>query len=207
MTAFSCRPNDRRAAFSGVATLVDAIDGGEHGRVPVVRAEVREHVVLEDLLAFAVGQERGREPGGRVELDLPARAARLEVEEDRQPVVEPFAADAPLVDERQRVALGVLGRGGVDDLGINDHLGLRSLLNAIDRLLDCGNRLRLEDAGEVVHGAVDLRLRKRWPGRWRVGRSAGVRGRSARQLATELHQRACDGDDRRGVQVALRAPD
>ena len=95
----------------GRGHLVDAVHGGEDRRVPVVCAQVREHVVLEDLLAFAVGQERGGETGRRVELDLSARTARLEVEEDREAVVEPLAADAPLVDQRLGLPLGLLGGG------------------------------------------------------------------------------------------------
>ncbi len=75
--------------------LVDAIHGGEDRPVPVVLAKEREHVVLEDLLAFAVGQERGGEPGRGVELDLPARPARLEVEEDGEAVVEAPAGRRP----------------------------------------------------------------------------------------------------------------
>ena len=163
---------------------------------------MREHVVLEDLLAFAVGQERGCEPRRRIELDLPARAAGLEVEEDREAVVEPLAADAPLVDERQGVALGLLGRGVVDDLRVDDDLGLGALLDAIDGLLDRSDRLGLEHAGEVVDGAVDLRFGERRSGRWRIGRGSRVRGGPARQLAAELHQWVGHRDQRRSIDVA-----
>ena len=158
----------------GRGHLVDAVHGGEDRRVPVVRAQVREHVVLEDPLAFAVGQERGGETGRRVELDLSARTARLEVEEDREAVVEPLAADAPLVDQRLGLPLGLLG-GGVADLCVDHDLGLRPLFDSIDGLLDGSDRLGLEHAGEVVDGAVDLRFGERWSRRWRIGGMEGCR--------------------------------
>ena len=202
MTALSWRPCSSRAAFSGVATSSMRSIAARIAAVPVVTAKEREHVVLEDLLAFAVGQERGRESWRGVELDLAARATRLEVEEDRESVVEALAADAPLVDERQRVALGLLGRGGVDDLRVDHHLGLRPLLDAIDGLLDRSDRLGLEDAGEVVDGPVDLRLRERRPGRWRIGGRARVRGGTAGQLALS----SISGRATATIVAALRSP-
>ena len=85
-------------------------------------------------LPLAVRQERGGEPGSRVELDLPAGAARLEVEEDRQAVIEALAADAPLVDQGERVASVSSVDLEVGDLRVDHDLGARALLDAIDRL-------------------------------------------------------------------------
>ena len=91
--------------------------------------------------------------------------ARVEVEEDDEAVVEALPADAPLVDQRLGVAVGLLGRDAVvDDLGVDDDLGAGPLLDRVDRRLGRGDRLRREDAGVVVDRPVDLRVGNGGPG-------------------------------------------
>ncbi len=65
-------------------------------------AQVRQHVVLEDRLAVLVGQVRRPVAGRRIQLDLAVALAVVEVEQDREAVIEALAADAVLVDERDR---------------------------------------------------------------------------------------------------------
>ena len=100
--ASSWRARSRVAACSGVAfasifaRAVSSAPSRSHC------AEQRQHVVLEDLLALPVAQERRLIARPREQLDLAvARVAAMEVVEDDQPVVEALAADAPLVHERR----------------------------------------------------------------------------------------------------------
>ena len=130
-------------------------------------AEERQHVVVEDGLAFGVGQERRLEAGRGVELDLAVFERRVDLEEDREAVVEPASTDAPLVDERPGVCLGLLGRDAVvDELRVDHDLGRRPCLDRIDGRLGVLDRGRREDAGRVVHGlALDRRRERRTGGR------------------------------------------
>ncbi len=94
------------------------------------------------------------------------------------------------------MALGLLGRGGrVDDLRVDHDFGLRPLLDAIDGLLDRRDRLGLEDAGEVVDGPADLRLRERRSGGcgWLVGRTERCRDREQARRGERGEQDSRDG--------------
>ena len=93
---------------------VDLRDCREQRAVEVAAAQERQHVVLVDRLALAVGEVRRGVPRSRVQLDLAvARVALVEVEQDHEPVVDALAADAPLVHEGTGVALGLVGRGAI----------------------------------------------------------------------------------------------
>ena len=114
-TALTWRAVWRRAAFSGVAAASIRSSAMPSAPSKSAFAQERQHVVLEDRLALGVGQERRLEAGRGVELDLPVLERRVDVEEDRQAVVEPAPADAPLVDQREGARLGLLGRHAVVD--------------------------------------------------------------------------------------------
>ena len=111
------------------------VDPGQRHQQRVVEALVaqqRQHLVLEDPLALLVRQVERPEAGRRVELDLPAHAPaglRVDVHEDRQAVVEALPAHAPLVDQRDRVRLGRLGRRARLHLRVDDDLGAGALLD------------------------------------------------------------------------------
>ena len=81
---------------------IDPAQRDRQRAVEVRIAQEREHVVLEDRLALAVGEEGRLEPGCRIELDLAVFEGRVDVEEDGKAVVEPGATDAPLVDQGDR---------------------------------------------------------------------------------------------------------
>ena len=84
-----------------------------------------------------------------------------------RPSSKPAPTDAPLVDERPRVCLGLLGRDAVvDELRVDHDLGCRPLLDGIDGRLGVRDRRRREDAGRVVDGlALDRRRERRTGGR------------------------------------------
>ena len=65
-------------------------------------AQVRQHLLLEDPLAVLVGQVGRAIPRRRVQLDLAVAQAVIQVEQDREPIIEALASDAVLVDERDR---------------------------------------------------------------------------------------------------------
>ena len=110
ITALIWRAPCRSAACSAVAAAIDPFERDHHGAIEVGVEQKRQHVVVEDRLTLAVREERGLEPGGRVELDLAVEQVRFEIEEDRQPVVEPGAPNAPLVDQGPRLGFGRLRR-------------------------------------------------------------------------------------------------
>ena len=135
--------------------------------------EVRDHVVIEDRLAFGVGQERRLETGRGVELHLAMLERWVDVEEDREPVVEAAPADAPLVDERASARLGLLGgHAEVGELGVDDDLRRGPRLDGIDRRLGFRDRRIGQDAGVVVDRLALHRIG--------VGRPSG-RGRDRQQ--------------------------
>ena len=94
-TALICRPVSSRAAFSGVAAASIRSSATRERPVEVGVPQVRHHVVVEDRLALAVGQERRLEAWSGVELHLAVLEGRVDVEEDRQAVVEARAARRP----------------------------------------------------------------------------------------------------------------
>jgi hypothetical protein len=69
--------------------------------------------------------------------DLAVLERGIEVEQDHEAVVDPGAADAPLVHERLGVGVGVVGRDVVATEGLRvDHdLGLGLRLDGVDDLL------------------------------------------------------------------------
>ena len=112
---------------------VDLRQPGEQRAVEVTVPQERQHVVLEDPLALAVAQERRLIPGPGEQLDLAvAGVAAMEVVEDDQPVVEPLAADAPLVHERPCVGLGLFrGDTRIGEPGVDRQLRAGPLLDRI----------------------------------------------------------------------------
>ncbi len=104
-TALTWRAVWSWAACSAVAAASIFSSATAERAIEVGLQEQRQHVVVEDRLALAVRQVRGLEPGRGIELDLAVLQARIEVEEDDQPVVEPGSTDAPLVDQRSRAGL------------------------------------------------------------------------------------------------------
>ncbi len=157
---------------------VDLAHGRPERAVEIGRAEERDHVLLEDPLAVAVRQVGRLEAGRRVELDLAVLQGRVDVEEDRQAVIEALPPDAPLVDQRPGAHLGlVLGHPEVDELAVDDDLGGRPRLDGVDRPLRVDDGRRREDARVVVDRPVDLRLGERRPGpELRPGRLGGLAG-------------------------------
>ena len=108
-------------------------EGGGECPVEVRRAEMREHVVVEDRLALLVRQEGGLEPGPRVELDLAVLEVRFQVEEDDKAVVEALASDAPLIDQGARLHFRFVGRRVFAAvLGVDDDLRAGPRLDLID---------------------------------------------------------------------------
>ena len=126
-TALIWRPGLEPGGVLRRGGRVDLLERDAERPVEVGVPQVREHVVVEDRLALGVGQERRLETGRGVELDLAVLERRVDVEEDRQPVIEAAPADAPLVDERAGARLGLLGGDAVvDELGVDDDLRRRS---------------------------------------------------------------------------------
>ncbi len=118
-------------------------------------------------------------------------AARVEVEQDHEPVVEALPADAPLVHQRLSVAVGLVGRDPVvADLAVDDDLGTGPGFDRVDRRLGVRDRLLREHAGLVVDRAVGLGVRERRPG------GDAVRGGLARAAAATNRSDARErGDD------------
>ena len=76
-----------------------------------------------------------RYPPCGVQVHLPVALGLVHVEEDREAVVEALAADAPLVDERLGVRLGLAGAAALRlDLRVDDDLGTGAVLDVRDRL-------------------------------------------------------------------------
>ncbi len=151
----------------GARGPIHLVERGGEGRIEVPREEVGEHVVLVDRLALLVREVRRLEPGTRVQLDLAVLEARVHVEEDHQPVVEPGPADAPLVHQRARLGLGLLGRRILAAvLGVDHDLGAGPRLDRVDRRLGLDDRVAGQDPGVVVDRPVDLGFRERRAGRW-----------------------------------------
>jgi hypothetical protein len=170
------------------------VDLGERrgeGAVEIAAAKVGQHVVLVDRLALGVRQEGGLEPRAGVQLDLAVLEVRLHVEEDHEPVVEALAPDAPLVHQRPRLRLGLLGgREAAAVLGVDDDLGAGPRLDAVDRGFGLDDRVRREDAREVVDGAVRLGLGEGRPG-WHPGRAGRIAaGRRVRGVQRPVDHRA-----------------
>ena len=156
-----------RGGVLGRRVRVDLGHRDDRGAVEVAAAEEREHVLVEDLLALLVGQVRRAVAGPGVQLDLAvARVVLVEVEQDHEPVVDPRAADAPLVHERDRVRLGLLGRDARrDELGVDDDLRAGPALDPVDRLLELLDRGVAEHARLVVDRLVVDRVGERRAGR------------------------------------------
>ena len=74
---------------------VDPLERDAERAIEVGVPQERHHVVVEDRLALAVGQERRLEAGRGVQLDLAVLERRVDVEEDGHPVVEAGAARRP----------------------------------------------------------------------------------------------------------------
>ena len=168
---------DRRRAWTAgplERRLDDLPERDQDGVVQVAGSEQRQHVVLVDRLALVVGEVGRREPGTGVELDLAVRQARVELEQDHEPVVDAGATDAPLVHQRGRVRFGLLGSEIVaaHRLGVDDDLDAGLRLDRVDDLLRLRDGLRPEDPREVVDGLALDRLRVRRPGRRRRRRRA-----------------------------------
>ena len=156
-----------RGGVLGRRVGVDLGHRDGRGAVEVAAAEEREHVLVEDLLALLVGQVRGAVAGPGIQLDLAvARIALVEVEQDHEPVVDPRAADAPLVHEGDRVRLGLLGRDPRrDELGVDDDLRAGPALDPVDRLLELLDRGVAEHVRLVVDRLVGDRVGERRAGR------------------------------------------
>ena len=75
---------------------VDPFERDAERPIEVGVPQERHHVVVEDRLALAVGQERRLEARAGVQLDLAVLERRVDVEEDGQPVVEARAARRPI---------------------------------------------------------------------------------------------------------------
>ena len=171
---------------------VDPRERHEDGIAELLLAEAGQHLLLEDLLALVVRQVERPEPRRRVELDLAADASpgvRVDVHEDRQAVVEARAADAPLVDQRDRVLLGRRRRRAGLGLGVDDDLRPGAFLDPVDRRLRCGDRRRVEEAGGVVDGPAD------------DGIGEGRTGRHIRPRRDDGCQPGEDGEERREGQA------
>ena len=130
-----------RVGVLGRGVGIDRFERRQQGAVLVARAQVRQHLVVEDLLALGVGQVRGLVSGSCVETDATVAADAglallpCRVPHDCQAVVEARASDAPLVDQGDRVCIGrFLGRAGLV-LGVDDDLGAGALLDAGDDVL------------------------------------------------------------------------
>ena len=67
---------------------VDPLQGDGQRIIKIRRAQIGQHVVVEDGLALLIREEGRLEPRAGVQLDLPVFEVRLEIEEDRQPVIE-----------------------------------------------------------------------------------------------------------------------
>ena len=175
-----------RGGVLGCRRGIDLLERHVEGGVEVGRAEVREHVVVEDRLALGVREVGRLEPGRGVQLDLAVFEARVHVEEDDHAVVEARPPDAPLVDQCAGLGLGLLGRQAVRAavLRVDDDLGAGPRLDLVDRRLGRDDRLRAEDAGLVVDGAVGLGVRER-----RAGRGPG---RAIRSPPASALERAAD---------------
>ena len=100
-------------------------------RVEITALERRQHLVEVDVLELALAEG---ETGASVELDLAMLEARVEIEQDDQPVVDAGTPDAPLVHQGGGVALGLLGRDVVasEGLGVDHDLGLGLRLDRVD---------------------------------------------------------------------------
>ena len=128
------------AEFVGVGRRGRGVDIGEGDlecavEIGRVLRQERLHVVVEDCLAIGVGHERGLEPVAGIERHLAVDQVALHVEEDHEAVVEALAADAPLVEQGQRVVIG--HRLAVDllDLGVDGDLRPGANLDRLDRCL------------------------------------------------------------------------
>ena len=173
---------------------IDPLEGDVERPVEVGRSQERQHVVLVDRLALGVGQEGRLEAGCRIELDLPVLERGVDIEEDREAIIEPAPSDAPLVDERAGAGIGLLGRDAVvDELRVDDDLGRRALLDRVDRRLGVLDARRGQDAGVVVDG-LPLDGIREW-------RASGRRGRDRER------QDRRDGDraDDRAAETAAKA--
>ena len=79
---------------------VDQVDGLDQPSADLSLAGGRQDHLVEERLEVALREVAAQEAGAGVVVGLPVQQARLEADQEHEPVVEAGATDAPLVDQR-----------------------------------------------------------------------------------------------------------
>ncbi len=152
----------------------------------------------------ALSRNVARKPGPPYQDHLAMLEIGVHVEQDHEPVVEPFPPDSPLIHQGPRVAVSLLGGSAVlDDLGVDRDLRPGPCLDRVDLGLDSGDRGRSENAGAVVdRNPVDRsRERRAGVGARDGGRNAAAAGDGA---APERRRRDPANADEEGIVEVAR---